>query len=161
MAVCDSAFEAAARNETLRQDLASMRARLEKEKARGSRQNIKWGRGGMTDVYFITRYLQLRDRVYFPPEHGTTRLIEHLGAGGHLDPASTRVLLEGYGFLRRLDHWLRLLLDRPGPDLPASQVSLREITRAMGFATIEEFERAYAEHTSAVRGVYEKVMGGG
>lgn len=159
MAICDSVFEAAAGNETLRQDLSAMRARLEKEKARGSRQNIKWGRGGMTDVYFVTRYLQLRDRVYFPPERGTTRLIEHLGEGGHLDSVSTRVLLEGYVFLRRLDHWLRLLLDRPGPDLPASQVALREVTRAMGFASAEEFEQAYARHTSAVRGVYEKVMG--
>ena len=157
-AICDSIFEAAARNPSLRDDLAAMRERLEKEKARGSRHNIKWGSGGMTDVYFITRYLQLRDRVDFPPAHGTTRLIEHLGARGHLDPDSTRVLLEGYGFLRRLDHWLRLLLDRPGPDLPASQASLQDIARAMGFASIEEFEIDYARHTSAVRAVYQIVM---
>ena len=156
--ICNTAFDAAARDGALRENLTAMRARLEKEKARGSRQNIKWGRGGMTDVYFITRYLQLRDRVYFPPERGTTRLIEHLGAGRHLDSDSTRVLLEGYGFLRRLDHWLRLLLDRPGPDLPASRASLEEITRAMGFASVEEFELAYARHTSAVRAVYEEVM---
>jgi len=159
-AICDAAFDAAARNRSLKEDLALMRGRLEKEKARGSSHNIKWGRGGMTDVYFITRYLQLRDRVYFPPEHGTTRLIEHLGAGGHLDPGSTRVLLEGYEFLRRLDHWLRLLLDRPGPDLPASRASLQNITRAMGFGSVEEFELAYARHTSAVREVCEEVLGG-
>ena len=58
-AICETIFDSASANPSLRQELSAMRARLEKEKARQARPNIKWGRGGMTDVYFVTRYLQL------------------------------------------------------------------------------------------------------
>lgn len=135
-----------------------MRARREREKARGPRPNIKWGRGGMSDVYFVTRYLQLRDRIYFPPEQGTAALIAHLGELGALDGESARALFEGYTFLRRLDHWMRLLLERPSPMLPASSVALRDITRALGVVSVEEFEQVFAYHTSAIRDVYDGVF---
>jgi glutamine synthetase adenylyltransferase len=75
-----------------------MRARQVKEKLRGARPDIKWGRGGMSDVYFVTRYLQLRDRISFPTERGTAALIVHLGESGALDAESVRALFEGYGF---------------------------------------------------------------
>ena len=42
-----------------------VRERLEKEKGRGRKlgTDIKYGPGGMLDVYFASRYLQLRDEV--------------------------------------------------------------------------------------------------
>jgi glutamate-ammonia-ligase adenylyltransferase len=135
-----------------------MRTRLEREKA-SSGGDIKWGKGGMTDVYFITRYIQLRDRIYFPTERGTTALIQHLGEVGALDAESTRTLFEGYWFLRKLDHWMRLLVDRPRPALPASAVAKEDVARALGLASIEELERAVADHTSAIREVYDRVFG--
>jgi glutamate-ammonia-ligase adenylyltransferase len=156
--ICEAVFEAASRNPSLKQELASMRERLEKEKARAARPDIKWGRGGMTDVYFVTRYLQLRDRIYFPPERGTTRLIAHLGKHGSLDPASAGVLFEGYFFLRRLDHWMRLLLDRPTPSLPSSGIALRDIARALDLADAEEVDRLHAQHSAAIRSVYDRVL---
>lgn len=157
--VCQSCFDAASGNPSLKEELADMRARLESEKAGKGRPDIKWGRGGMTDVYFITRYLQLRDRIYFPTEQGTTALIAHLGGAGALDGESARVLFEGYSFLRRLDHWMRLLLDRPTPLLPASNIALGDLARALGLASVEEFEQQLAAHTSAIRQVYERVFG--
>jgi glutamate-ammonia-ligase adenylyltransferase len=158
-AICDASFDAAARNASLRDELNEIRRRLTKEKARGERPNIKWGAGGMTDVYFVTRYLQLRDRIYFPPEKGTTALIAHLGARGSLDRESENTLLEGYSFLRRLDHWLRLLLDRPAPALPASGMGLRDLARALGLSSGEELERELARQTSAIHEVYDRVFG--
>ena len=136
-----------------------MRTRLEKEKASGSRRDIKWGRGGMTEVYFITRYIQLRDRIYFPTERGTTALIKHLGELGAIDESSTRILFAGYWFLRSLDHWMRLLMDRARPVMPASAVAMGDIARALGLGSVEELEQAVAQHTSAIRGVYDRVFG--
>lgn len=156
--IIEAAFEAASKNESLKDELHSMRMRLEKEKGRGSRPNIKWGAGGMTDVYFITRYLQLRDRVAYPTEQGTTALVLHLGEQGSLDRESTDALYHGYMFLRRLDHWMRLLLDRPGPALPASHIALAEIAHALGHASIEGFERALTQHTVAIRRVYNQTF---
>jgi glutamate-ammonia-ligase adenylyltransferase len=158
-AICETIFDAARRNPSLKEDMASMRTRLEKEKARGDLKNIKWGPGGMTDVYFITRYLQLRDRVYFPPERGTLALIAHLGERGSLTQEMSEALLEGYSFLRTLDHWMRLLLDRPRPQLPASQVALGDIARSLGLNSVEEFARQYDRHTTAIREAYLRILG--
>ena len=157
--ICDASFDAASRNQALREELRGIRARLMKEKGRGARPNIKWGRGGMTDVYFITRYLQLRDRMYYPPEKGTTALIEHLGERGSLDRNAARVLFEGYTFLRSLDHWMRLLLDRPSPVLPASTIALGDIRRALGMTSEQEVDLAFAHHTDAIHDVYQGVFG--
>ncbi len=159
LAICDACFDAAARNPALKEDLSAMRTRLEKEKASGSRRDIKWGKGGMTEVYFITRYIQLRDRIYFPTERGTTALIKHLGELGAIDESSTRILFEGYWFLRSLDHWMRLLMDRARPVLPSSAVAMGDIARALGLDSVEELERAVAQHMSATRGVYNRVFG--
>ena len=158
-AICEACFEAAARNKSLREDLRDIRARQIKEKARGDRPNIKWGRGGMNDVYFVTRYLQLRDRIDFPPERGTSALVAHLGELGALDHESAAALFEGYTFLRQLDHWMRLLLDRPSPILPSSSVALRDLTRALGLASVSAFEEKFANQATAIREAYDRVFG--
>lgn len=158
-AICEASFEAASRNASLHAELRAMRARIAKEKSKGPRPNIKWGNGGMADVYFITRYLQLRDRIQFPPELGTTALIKHLGEQGALDAQAAGSLFEGYMFLRTLDHWMRLLLDRPTPILPASAIALQDISRAMGLSSVESLEETFRLHTGAIREVYEQIFG--
>ncbi len=154
----ESVFDAASRNGSLREELAAMRNRLVKEKARGSRSNIKWGPGGMTDVYFITRYLQLRDRVYFEPEKGTTALIRRLNDCGSLNSEQGGALFEGYRFLRMLDHWMRLLLDRPLPEAPSSQTALTDLTRAMGFALVEDLGREMRDRMTRIEAVLCKIL---
>ena len=157
-ALCEACFAAAARNANLKDELAAMRERIQAEKARGSQVNVKWGRGGMTDVYFVTRYLQLSERIDYPPAEGTAALIRHLGERGALDAASTEALFAGYTFLRRLDHWMRLLLDRPTPVLPASHVALNDLARALGIASLDAFEQQLAHHLAAIRAVYDRVF---
>jgi [glutamine synthetase] adenylyltransferase / [glutamine synthetase]-adenylyl-L-tyrosine phosphorylase len=157
-AICEACFEAAAQNQNLKEELAAMRERIQTEKAGGAQVNVKWGRGGMTDVYFVTRYLQLRERIYFPPDQGTVALIRHLGERGALDAESTRALLAGYTFLRQLDHWMRLLLDRPTPVLPASHVALNDLARALGIRSLDAFEARLAHHLAAIRAAYDRVF---
>ena len=157
-AITAAVFDAAAGNPHLREELARMRERLEGEKARGARINVKWGPGGMTDVYFITRYLQLRERISFPPFAGTAALIAHLGARGVLDEDPTRILFDGYMYLRRLDHWMRLLLDRPTPEMPASDVALNDLARALGAASPRELLRELSDHMAAIRAAYQRVF---
>jgi glutamate-ammonia-ligase adenylyltransferase len=156
--ICETIFDKASMNPSLGEELSHMRARLEKEKARQPRPNIKWGPGGMTDVYFITRYLQLRDRIYYPPRRGTSALIRHLGERGALEQEQAETLFEGYSFLRRLDHWMRLLLDRPSPVLPASQVTLGAIARALALDQPEAVEREHALRSARIREVYVQVF---
>ena len=100
----------------------------------------------------------LRDRIYYPPERGTSALIKHLGERGALSEAQTETLFEGYSFLRRLDHWMRLLLDRPSPVLPASQVAMGAIARALALDRAEAVEREHARHSARIRDVYDQVF---
>lgn len=158
-AICEACFAAAAQTANLKEELAAMRERIQTEKAGGARVNVKWGRGGMTDVYFVTRYLQLCEQIYFSPDQGTLALIGHLGERGALDAESTQALLAGYAFLRRLDHWMRLLLDRPTPVLPASHIALNDLARALGIRSLDAFEAQLAHHLAAIRAVYNHVFG--
>jgi glutamate-ammonia-ligase adenylyltransferase len=157
-AISAACFEAAARNVHLKVELAEMRERIRAEKAGGAQVNVKWGQGGMTDVYFITRYLQLSRRIAYPPDEGTAALIRHLGERGALDAESVRDLFAGYTFLRRLDHWMRLLLDRPTPVLPTSHVALSDLARALGITSPQEFELQLAHHLTLIRAAYDRVF---
>jgi [glutamine synthetase] adenylyltransferase / [glutamine synthetase]-adenylyl-L-tyrosine phosphorylase len=112
----------------------------------------------MTDVYFITRYVQLRDRVTYPTERGTLALIRHLGEAGSLDAGAAQQLFDGYLFLRRLDHWMRLLLDRPTSVLPASQTALADLVRSLELDSLEAFEREYDRHTTIIRTIFSSVF---
>ncbi len=153
-AIIETVFQSAARNDELQTELAAMRKRLETEKAKHRSRDIKWGAGGMTDVYFLTRYLQLRDCIAFPTEAGTMSLIRHLGATGSLPEEAAQTLFDGYSFLRRLDHRMRLLLDRPTSTLPVSSAALADLAASLNFASVEEFEQSYAQYTAAIRTVY-------
>ncbi|MBC7911993.1 MAG: hypothetical protein H7Y30_15905, partial [Pyrinomonadaceae bacterium] len=99
----------------LRAETRRVRERLERErsKRRGAGVDIKYGRGGMLDVYFATRYLQLRDNV--PDASGdrsTVKTLERLHQGKSLSDEDYAAMNEGYAVLRELDHNLRLIVGR-------------------------------------------------
>jgi glutamate-ammonia-ligase adenylyltransferase len=143
----------------LAREVNEMRMRLELEKASGTAErNIKFGRGGMLDVYFATRYLQLKYRIPEPTERGTLPLIEYLGARGVLTSMQQQTLYDGYAFLRRTDHALRLLFDRPREVLPANRTYMLDLARWLGYASVEEFTADYQRHTTSIRRAYEEIV---
>jgi glutamate-ammonia-ligase adenylyltransferase len=145
----------------LAREVHEMRLRLETEKASGTaKRNIKFGRGGMLDVYFATRYLQLKHQIPEPTERGTLQLIAYLGARGVLSQAQQHTLYEGYAFLRRTDHALRLLFDRPKDVLPANRVHLQNLARLLKYDSVEQFIEDYQRHTTDIRRVYEEIVMG-
>lgn len=110
-------------------DARRMRMLLEKEKGRMRRSNevdIKYGPGGMLDVYFAIRYLQLRDNL---PDSSDDRSTEFtlgvLREKGAIDAASHESMLAGYRFLSKLDHCLRLTVGRT-TRLPVGNVKALE-----------------------------------
>ena len=120
-----------------RQELQSetrrVRDRLQQERTRPGRRgvlDIKYGAGGMLDVYFATRYLQLRDNL---PDEGADRstvsTLARLHAAGSLQTEDYEVLRSGYALLRTVDHEQRLLMGRsarlPGPG-PSGDARHRE-----------------------------------
>lgn len=102
--------------EDFRVETARMRERLEKEKSdnRSRKEiNIKHGEGGMLDVYFAMRFLQLRDNVPDELENRTTLfMLKKLHEKGSLNDENFQMFYDGYEFLSRLDHALRLTFGR-------------------------------------------------
>jgi glutamate-ammonia-ligase adenylyltransferase len=138
-----------------------VRERLEKEKAskRNAGLDIKHGAGGMLDVYFAARYLQLRDCVQDDGEDRTTpATLRRLRAVGSLDEADFRALDEGYTLLRSADHQVRLILGRsaslPLPEHPASG----DIARRLGYDTAAELAQDLTARMTGIRTAYDRIL---
>jgi glutamate-ammonia-ligase adenylyltransferase len=146
--------------ETLRLETRRVRERLEQEKTRrrAKATDIKYGAGGMLDVYFATRYLQLRDNVPDTAEGRSTRAaLERLHAAGSLDEKDYEAMKEGYALLRALDHHLRLIVGR-STRLPATtHPSLRDLARKLNYASADELAASLAQHMQSIRSAYEHI----
>lgn len=136
-----------------------VRERLERERGASRATDIKYGAGGMLDVYFAARYLQLRDGL---PDAGEDRstgaTLARLREAGSLSEEDYGALREGYVLLRRLDHELRLLAGR-STRLPAAHDHpvLRDLARRARVGTPAELTQMLAARMSAVRAAYERI----
>ncbi len=145
--------------EMLALEVREMRDRIEREKARPtSLRDFKFGKGGMMDVYFATRYLQLKHRIPEPEERGTIPLIAHLYECGVLTPTQYERLGAGYTFLRQLDHALRVMRGRSLHALPTHRAMLEEVAKWLGFPSPEDLEREHAEQRQRIRSAYEEIV---
>ena len=139
-----------------------VRERLEKEKGRRGRKlgtDIKYGPGGMLDVYFAARYLQLRDEVLDEGEdRSTTFTLERLREEGSLTEDDFLILSSGYSLLRSIDHNLRLITGRttrlPDPNHPAA----KDVANRAGFATVSDMQQTLTEQMRAIREAYNHIL---
>jgi glutamate-ammonia-ligase adenylyltransferase len=118
-------------------EIHHLRMRMERELAHEdeSRFNLKKGRGGLVDIEFLTQMLQLM--------HGndcarlrrrqTLAALEALYEEKILKRDEYRILSEGYLFLRRLDHRLRLERDQSIDAFEAEPERLQSIGQALGY----------------------------
>jgi [glutamine synthetase] adenylyltransferase / [glutamine synthetase]-adenylyl-L-tyrosine phosphorylase len=146
--------------DALRLETRRVRERLEQEKSRrrGLSTDIKYGAGGMLDVYFATRYLQLRDRV---PDEGSDRsthaVLDRLRAAGSLGEEDYAAMKDGYELLRSLDHQLRLIVGRSTRLPTADHPALRDIARKLNYATADELTESLSAHMKNIRAAYERI----
>ncbi|MCA1615890.1 MAG: DUF294 nucleotidyltransferase-like domain-containing protein [Acidobacteria bacterium] len=151
--------------EELRTETRRVRERLERERASraSGALDIKYGAGGMLDVYFAARYLQLRDRL---PDGGDDRstagTLDRLLAQGSLGAGAHAALREGYALLRALDHHLRIIAGRStrlpsAPDHP----TLRDLARALRFDTPRALVETLRASMASIRAAYDRVTGEG
>jgi glutamate-ammonia-ligase adenylyltransferase len=165
----------------LRQETRRVRERLEQEKGRGIAQNgrqseagnggryaggkggrhatdIKYSAGGMLDVYFAARYLQLRDDVADEGEdRSTLATLERLEGSGSLKTRDYEALSGGYELLRTIDHHLRLIAGKvaalPSTDYPA----YKEIAKRLGFESPANLGETLRERMQAIREAYDRI----
>ena len=140
-----------------------VRERLEKEKGSRGRKfgtDIKYGPGGMLDVYFATRYLQLRDEVLDEGEDRSTAFtLERLREEGSLNEDDFLVLSGGYSLLRSIDHNLRLIITRRSTRLPdPNHAAAKDVATRVGFESVYEMQETLASQMHAIRETYTRIL---
>jgi [glutamine synthetase] adenylyltransferase / [glutamine synthetase]-adenylyl-L-tyrosine phosphorylase len=145
----------------LKRETRRVRDRLELEKGKRARQgelDIKYAAGGMLDVYFATRYLQLMDDVPDEGEDRSTRFtLERLEANGSLTTEDYSSLEEGYALLRSVDHQLRLVLGKSTRLPAAAHPVTRDVARKVGFNSASELFDSLNERMKAIRVAYDNI----
>ena len=148
----------------LRAETRRVRERLEQERAARKGRvatDVKYGAGGMLDVYFAMRYLQLRDDVPDREEdRSTPATLALLRAAGSLSEEEYQTLSEAYAFLRTLDHHLRLVIGRSTRLPPLEHPALADIARQMSCASTHELTDKLAAHMRDIRAAYDRITSG-
>jgi [glutamine synthetase] adenylyltransferase / [glutamine synthetase]-adenylyl-L-tyrosine phosphorylase len=146
----------------LKNETRRVRDRLEKEKATQGRHggvDIKYGPGGMLDVYFAARYLQLRDEI---PDEGEDRstafTLERLREEGSLAEDDFAALSSGYSLLRSADHSLRLIVGRSTRLPDPSHATAGDVASRMGFESATALRETLVVQMEAIRTAYNRIL---
>jgi len=146
----------------LRAETKRVRDRLEKEKetrGRHSGTDIKYGAGGMLDVYFATRYLQLRDEIADEGEERSTRCtLERLREEGSLGEDDFEEISGGYELLRSVDHQLRLIAGRSTRLPKADHPVARDVAVKLGYESAAELHQAVDHNMKSIRESYKRIV---
>ena len=115
---------------------------MEKELAgeSDSHFNLKKGRGGIVDIEFLTQMLQLAHGVHHRNvrRRATLEALKALHEQRILKKREYTILADGYLFLRRLDHRLRLERDQSMDAFERNPGRLDGIARALGYDSAGE-----------------------
>ncbi len=142
--------------------LHQMRRRLEREVAvPGS--NTKTTPGGYYDVDFAVSYVRLKRRVITAPGANMAQQIAALRTAEALSAEDAAALTEGAGFLRSVDHLLRLVAGKAPTGLPESGANLETAeSLARGWNLIADGQTLAArlhEIQQQLRYVYRRLVG--
>jgi glutamate-ammonia-ligase adenylyltransferase len=146
-------------------DLKEMRAvreRMEKElgKENPGRLHVKFGRGGLVDVEFITQALQMLHGARHPAlrRANTIQALRAIKGAGPLPGADVDGLAEQYRFLRRVSAGLRMFGARPVDTLEPAGPNSGRLAKSLDYPTRKAFLEDYRRRTSWVRALYDRVV---
>jgi [glutamine synthetase] adenylyltransferase / [glutamine synthetase]-adenylyl-L-tyrosine phosphorylase len=135
---------------------------MEKElgKETAGRLHIKFGRGALVDVEFITQAIQMTHGRRHPAIRSphTIAALAEIGRAGLLPAGEAATLAENYRFLRRVSADLRLFGARPADTLePAGPIPAR-LAKSLEYSSRKDFLDDYKRRTVWVRALYDRVV---
>ncbi len=152
------------------EDLRSVRAMKDRTEADAVRRGdgdreIKRGSGGVRDIEFAAQLLQLVHGQHDPSlrVRATLAALAALADGGYIDDGDAGWLRSAYRFLRRVEHALQLVEDRPVRAVPADGVARAQLARVLGFRdrpahrAVDELDEELAACRATVRQVHERL----
>ena len=154
--VAEIAFPPVLSESSLR-EMTDTRGRIE-EISQGD--DLKRGPGGIRDAEFLVQALQMA--------HGgansalrsaaTNDAARALATAGALEPAAARAVVDGYTFLRKLEHRIQLGSDLQTHTLPEDPLRRAALARTMGFSDAEGLLRALGRHRRTIGTLYRSIL---
>jgi glutamate-ammonia-ligase adenylyltransferase len=149
-----------------REDLAvetfRIRERLFEERCRNldvGTIDIKYGRGGLLDIYFASRYLQLAHCIdEVDDDRSTARMLGHMSTLLPQMAAELATILSAYETLSRLDHALRLSQGRSTRLSLSNGHFSRLIKENFPTFPIGEIREQLPELMASVRSAFERIL---
>ena len=140
-------------------EIGKMRDKIEREL--GAPGDLKTGAGGIMDIEFAAQFLQLVHGHAHPELRVTATETALLAAAtcGIAPAHEIELLDQGYRFLRKIEHRLRVVHDQPIHRLPEAREELDKLARRSGFpdgnVLLEHIERWQHD----IRGAYLRLLG--
>jgi len=142
-------------------DARDMRAKLAAQFPATNRWDLKFASGGLVDIEFIAQTLQLcaasRDAAVL--DSNTMAALRKLGAVGSLAAVDANALLEAASLQQALTQVLRIALDGTLDPDGATPGLKALLLRATGESDFTRLEARLAAAQSAVREIFERVVG--
>jgi glutamate-ammonia-ligase adenylyltransferase len=138
-------------------EMADTRVRIE-EIAQGD--DLKRGPGGIRDAEFLIQALQMAHGGTDPSLRVPTTLeaTRALADASILEPAAARAIVEGYTFLRKLEHRLQLGGDQQTHTMPEDPARREVLARTMGYHDGASLARALARHRRTIGTLYRSIL---
>ena len=129
-------------------------------------REIKRGPGGLRDIEFAVQLLQLvhgrADESLRSPS--TLDALRALISGGYVGRTDGDALVDGYRFLRNVEHRLQLQRLQRTHTVPTDPAALRWLAQSLGYRTdahadaVEQFRAAWVTHAQEVRRLHSKLV---
>lgn len=123
------------------------------------RRNVKNGPGGIRDIEFLVQAVQNLYGAQFPElRQGTLfEILRRIHQSGLMGEQEFALLINGYGFLRRLEHRVQMD-DMQKYHLPPPGSSLEILARGMGYTDGEVLEKDFSQTTEAIHNIFRIVF---
>jgi glutamate-ammonia-ligase adenylyltransferase len=143
-------------------EMRALRGRMQKElgKETPGRLHVKFGRGGLVDVEFITQAVQMTQGRRHPSIRSphTMTALQEIGRAGLLPAGEAAALAGHYRFLRRVSADLRLFGARPTDTLDLAGPIPARLAKSLDYPSRKEFLDDYKRRTTWVRTLYDRVV---
>ena len=139
------------------EQMLSMKARIE---GGAAELDLKRGEGGIRDVEFLTQILQMI-HGYQKPELqvlATCDAIRSLELAGILEHSIALALIDGYTFLRKLEHRTQLVGDQQTHSIPASEEAREGLAKMMGSDSWQSLSQLLANHRRTIQSIYRSTL---
>ncbi len=145
----------------LKDDVLSMRRRLEKEKGSTSPWEVKQVAGGLIDIEFLAQYLMLLHGAQHPEIFSTTTplALQNLLDAGLLDAGATETLINASALYQGLTQLLRLSIDREFRPADAPRGLAELLLRVGDSPDISNLEALLRDTQKKTREIFTSVVG--